>query len=140
MACRFWRINRNARGDGLHRSGYRPFDWYTAWASEHLTYHSVPELEQVESQNRVIICPHRVPSPVVVIRGGFPEYYVYEPLTAATLETIACSAGLETSYLRVTAFKAKDIFQGPVARPTGIQVDKLSILLEDEEAHVSCAF
>lgn len=64
------------------------------------------------------------------------EYYVYEPLTAATLETIASSASLETSYVRVTAFKAKDIFIGPPARPTGIAVEKLKILDGEEDAHV----
>lgn len=67
------------------------------------------------------------------------EYYVYEPLTAATLETIAGSVDLPTSYLRVTAFKAKDIFIGSPSKPTGIQVDKLKILLKDETAHVSDA-
>ena len=65
------------------------------------------------------------------------EYYVYEPLTAATLETIASSQSLETSYKRVTAFHAKDIFIGPPSRPTGIQVDKLKILDQGITAHVS---
>ncbi|CAM9578267.1 unnamed protein product [Laminaria digitata] len=64
------------------------------------------------------------------------EYYVYEPLTAATLETIASSASLETSYVRVTAFKAKDIFIGPPSRPTGIHVEKLKILDGEEDAHI----
>ncbi|CAB1105754.1 unnamed protein product [Ectocarpus sp. CCAP 1310/34] len=64
------------------------------------------------------------------------EYYVYEPLTAATLETIASSQSLETSYKRVTAFRAKDIFEGPPSRPTGIQVDKLKILDGDVTAHI----
>ncbi|CAM9968346.1 unnamed protein product [Ectocarpus sp. 4 AP-2014] len=64
------------------------------------------------------------------------EYYVYEPLTAATLETIASSQSLETSYKRVTAFHAKDIFEGPPSRPTGIQVDKLKILDGDVRAHI----
>ncbi|CAM9625710.1 unnamed protein product, partial [Sphacelaria rigidula] len=63
------------------------------------------------------------------------EYHVYEPLTAGTLETIAGSVNLETSYKRVTAFRAADIFEGPPARPTGIQVDKLNILLQDETAN-----
>lgn len=63
------------------------------------------------------------------------EYYVYEPLTAGTLETIAGSVNLETSYRRVTAFRAADIFEGPPARPTGIQAGKLKILLDGEEAH-----
>lgn len=53
------------------------------------------------------------------------------------METIAGSVSLETSYVRVTAFKAKDIFEGPPSRPTGIQVDKLNILIKDETAHVS---
>lgn len=65
------------------------------------------------------------------------EYYVYEPLTAATLETIASSQSLETSYVRVTAFHAKDIFIGSPACPTGIQVEKLKILDQGLEAHVS---
>lgn len=65
------------------------------------------------------------------------EYYVYEPLTAATLETIASSQSLETSYKRVTAFHAKDIFEGPPSRPTGIQVDKLKVLDQGITAHVS---
>lgn len=65
------------------------------------------------------------------------EYYVYEPLTAATLETIASSQSLETSYVRVTAFKAKDIFIGSPACPTGIQVEKLKVLDQGLEAHVS---
>lgn len=64
------------------------------------------------------------------------EYYVYEPLTAATLETIASSQSLETSYVRVTAFHAKDIFIGPPARPTGIQVEKLKVLDQDLSGHV----
>lgn len=67
------------------------------------------------------------------------EYYVYEPLTAGTLETIAGSSTLETSYKRVTAFRAGDIFEGSPARPTGILMDKLSILLDGEDAHVSVA-
>lgn len=53
------------------------------------------------------------------------------------METIASSASLETSYVRVTAFKAKDIFIGPPSRPTGIHVEKLKILDGEEEAHVS---
>lgn len=61
---------------------------------------------------------------------------MYEPLTAATLETIASSQSLETSYVRVTAFHAKDIFIGSPANPTGIQVDKLKILDQGIDAHV----
>ncbi|CAM9334843.1 unnamed protein product [Ascophyllum nodosum] len=64
------------------------------------------------------------------------DYYVYEPLTAATLEIIANSPEVPTSYKRITAFKAVDIFEGPVARPTGIQVEKLNILCQDEEGHI----
>lgn len=66
-----------------------------------------------------------------------PEYHVYEPLTAGTLETIAGSSSLETSYRRVTAFRAGDILEGPPSKPTGVQVDKLKILLDGEEAYVS---
>lgn len=61
---------------------------------------------------------------------------MYEPLTAATLETIASSQSLPTSYKRVTAFHCKDIFIGPPSRPTGIQVDKLKILDQGLEAYV----
>ncbi|CAM9829824.1 unnamed protein product [Pylaiella littoralis] len=64
------------------------------------------------------------------------EYYVYEPLTAATLETIASSQSLPTSYKRVTAFHCKDIFIGPPSRPTGIQVEKLKILDQGLDAHI----
>lgn len=73
------------------------------------------------------------PSPIFLLPS---EYYVYEPLTAATLETIASSQSLETSYVRVTAFHAKDIFMGSPANPTGIQVDKLKILDQGLDAHV----
>lgn len=64
------------------------------------------------------------------------EYFVYEPLTAASLEMIANSPDVPTSYKRITAFSANDIFEGPAARPTGIQVEKLKILCQDEEGHI----
>ncbi|CAM9551763.1 unnamed protein product [Discosporangium mesarthrocarpum] len=62
------------------------------------------------------------------------EYYVLEPLTAGTLETI--EKGVETSYKRVTALKAVDVFKGNPQEPTGIKVDNLQLLLKGEEATI----
>ncbi|CAM9742392.1 unnamed protein product, partial [Phaeothamnion confervicola] len=62
------------------------------------------------------------------------EYYVYEPLTAGTLETI--DKGIETSYRRVMALRCADYFTGDVADPTGVNMDAIKALDGGEGGHL----
>eukprot|EP00611_Tribonema_gayanum_P016435 TRINITY_DN2862_c0_g1_i1.p1 TRINITY_DN2862_c0_g1~~TRINITY_DN2862_c0_g1_i1.p1 ORF type:complete len:245 (+),score=57.67 TRINITY_DN2862_c0_g1_i1:75-737(+) len=64
------------------------------------------------------------------------EQYVFEPLTAGTLETI--HLGVETSYKCVMGLKAGDYFIGDPSSPTGVNVEVLSPLLQNGENAILC--
>lgn len=64
------------------------------------------------------------------------EKWIFEPLTAGTLETI--ELGVPTSYKRVLALRAADYFLGDVNSPDGINVDALQALVEDEQDVTIC--
>lgn len=52
--------------------------------------------------------------------GKLNEAWIFEPLTAGSLETI--EHGIETSYKQVMALAAEDFFEGDLNEPTGIKI------------------
>ncbi len=61
--------------------------------------------------------------------GKLTESWIYEPLTAGSLETI--EKGIETSYKRVMALQAGDFFEGDPASPTGVKLENIAALSAD---------
>ena len=58
--------------------------------------------------------------------GKLKEAWIYEPLTAGSLECI--EKGIETSYRQVLALRAADFFEGPVTCPTGVNMENIEAL------------
>ncbi|CEM07801.1 unnamed protein product [Vitrella brassicaformis CCMP3155] len=69
-------------------------------------------------------------------KNKLEEYWVIEPLTAGTLETI--DRGVDTSYRRVMALTLGDLFEGDdVNSPTGARLSAVEPMISGEEARFS---
>ena len=64
------------------------------------------------------------------------EQWVWEPLTAGTLETVA--AGVPTSYRRLLALKASDVLTDPFDEEASVIVAALAPLCPDGEEAILC--
>ena len=80
--------------------------------------------------------------------GKLGEAWIFEPLTAGTLETI--EQGIETSYKQVMALSAGDFFEGEPESATGIKMANIEALVRGggvrgeeecaERNHLPCCF